>query len=402
MLFKLNQITRKYKKGLYTASSSFLVGMFVNTLSSPELSKSLGGIIENVFCIESRPFNVISWITVAILIIIPLLEIISKFHLKKQEKKFTLFFTNNITKDIYEYSKGKWAIGSSITISQAPFLREGWRINRIIVKNSTETFSFNKKYQPKYDHFFTSKYDDYGFVDDGKKFMLKSNPISFTDSPTLNMEVVESKYSKNQFYKECIKSECRDSDLKQFFENERIDFPHSLCLHLIIILNDKNILITKRRNKAGYYPSKWSVSIEEQLDEKDFQDGDANVITRLVNRTMKEELGIENDEYKTYYSLENFRLLSIFLESDIMNISLCGLLKLDLNKTDLNNELEKSPREDIEFNFWDYLSLEQLKTEFVNPSKKEDYHPTSRYRMLMALLYELGPKELKKTLKECV
>ena len=134
----------------------------------------------------------------------------------------------------------------------------------------------------------------------------------------------------------------------------------------------------------------WSCSVEENLAPKDLEDGPDATVLNLFRRTLWEELGLD----KNAYDDDTLRLLSVFLESELLNPALCGYAKLNLDSTTLDRIL-KGPATDIEFVEWDFLdwSRERLLGELRSP--KYLYHPTTGYRLLCMLLHQIGyvPKQ---------
>ena len=92
------------------------------------------------------------------------------------------------------------------------------------------------------------------------------------------------------------------------------------------------------------------------------------------------------------YNKDNLRVLTVFLESDILAVSLCAHVVVDLSSKELDRVLDSLPRTDYEFSEWDFLSHEELLDELIHP--KRQYHPTSRYRMFMALIRRFGEPRL--------
>jgi len=109
-----------------------------------------------------------------------------------------------------------------------------------------------------------------------------------------------------------------------------------------------------------------------------------------------EELGLGSDAYR----VDDLRVLSIFLESDVLSISLCAYAGLNLDYAKLDQIIRGLPRTDYEITEWAFLEFRpvELLTEMISPTRP--YHPTSGYRMLMALLKHFGVEELKRTMPQ--
>jgi len=163
-----------------------------------------------------------------------------------------------------------------------------------------------------------------------------------------------------------------------------VDFPHTLCLHLIVITSDNKILRTFRSPKVEHYPETWSCSIEENFSLKDLE---GNItLYNCCKRLLWEELAINDEKYDE----KDFKILSVFLEAKVLNISLCGVIYLKINSQNLNKILKNQPRIDYEFSDWDFLDFKEdsLISELVYPMKF--YHPTSGFRLLMVLIQRYG------------
>ena len=76
--------------------------------------------------------------------------------------------------------------------------------------------------------------------DDQTRLMIVENPIAFTDAPTLQLRVQETKYSHVQFFHRWMKQDLNQRTLciDQILKSQQINFPNSLCLHLVVVTND--------------------------------------------------------------------------------------------------------------------------------------------------------------------
>jgi isopentenyldiphosphate isomerase len=379
---------------MISAPSGILFGMLINTMSSPDLSKSWCAVFNNIFQVKDHPLNYLSWISIGILMFLPVVEWLLDYHSRKRsfESAFHALLKSKISADLWPFSDGRIAIGSALTIQQTPDLLEGWSIENVELKYDCKEFTLPKKLEASFKAYYDENYLAKGFVDDGVKYMLINNPTSFTDSKSLVLELQKCRYSQVQFYKDVVSVNERDNYIQSVLHDLSVSFPHSLCLHLVLVTSDNKILITRRAGKVRYSPHTWSVSMEEQLDKDDFKDGNNKVMHRWLKRLLLEETGVEEENV----NISNFKLLSVFLESEIMNCSLCGIVKLDLHSEILDKILKVKPKSDQEFSAWDFLSCNQLKSEFLIPTK--ELHPTSNYRMYFTLLQKYGSHKIFKEL----
>lgn len=133
-----------------------------------------------------------------------------------------------------------------------------------------------------------------------------------------------------------------------------VKFPHALCLHLVVIIDDNKVLITKRAPDVEHYPNTWSCSIEENMALKDLEDGTKKAVLKWGKRWLLEELGLTEDVYNE----DNLRVLSVFFESEILGVSLCGHVVLNISSDKLRRIIRSLPRMDYEFTAWDFLEYE--------------------------------------------
>lgn len=305
------------------------------------------------------------------------------------EELFAVVERDHVSADLSSYAGP--AIQSAITIRLCPNITEGWLMSEIQLQHDTARFSIPADLKGPYKAYFTEFYDQKGFEVDGPKLMIqRTRPRSFTDSPPLRLKTQQTCYSEALFYMDTVATdkEKRSQLIRDVLvgEDRQVRFPHAVCLHFIICTLDNKLLITKRAPEVEYYPNTWSCSIEENMALKDLDPSPNEAVIKLGKRALLEELGLGEDAYE----VENLRILSVFLESEILNISLCGFVKTNLQSDELRRIIRAVPRQDYEFVAWDFLDYEEeeLISEIRSPSLP--YHPSSRYRLLMAIMHRQG------------
>lgn len=305
------------------------------------------------------------------------------------EEIFSVLASDHISLKLAEYAGP--AVQGAITIRLCPDITRGWLMSEVQMRHDTARFPLPVTLQNDYKTYFSGAYATKGFDVDNPKIMVKqTRPVSFTDSPPLKLETQETLYSHVQFYKDMVApiDETRRQLIRSALvgEDRQMPFPHALCLHLVVATYDDKLLITKRAPEVEYYPNTWSCSLEENMALKDLSGDPDHAVLQLGKRALLEELGLGDDAYQD----ENLRILSVFLESEILNASLCGFIKTNLTADQLRRILRGMPRRDYEFVAWDFLNYEpeELITEIRSPSLA--YHPTTRYRLLMALMHREG------------
>jgi isopentenyldiphosphate isomerase len=374
----------KIQNQLIALLSGFLLGRITNEMSLSYTNWI--DVLKGLFSITYRPTNFFTWLSLVLLVIIPLLNrYLEKLHRKhKYDRIFAFLVRRHIDSSLAIFNTIGW--NSTISLQVCPDLHRGWKACDIQFDHNTMLFSLPKEYEQAYQEYLKKYYQEKRFFDDGVKIMLKSNPSSFSDTPTLILNTQETLFSHIQFYRDnvAILASKRNELIYEVFNDLKISFPHSLCMHAIVVTSDDRVLITKRSPKVIYFPGTWSCSIEEQLALQDFQGGSNKVVLNWFKRLLKEELGLGDETYNE----SNLRILSVFLESEILSISICGHVVLNLSSTELDQILKSLPRTDYEFTEWAFLTHKQLIQELFQPSRL--YHPTSGYRMLMALIKRYG------------
>jgi hypothetical protein len=388
LIYWLYRSMSRFHGGLLALLSGFLLGRATNELSIPY--DNWLDIVRGLFGVTNRPANWLTWFSVVTLVAVPMLnQAVSRLYKRrKYERIFATLMERHKSPSLVPFKAIGW--GGNLTLQSCPTLHRGWLTTEVKVYHNTACYSIPKEYSQSYQEYFRRYYEEKRFFDDKRKIMLRRNPIAFSDSPTLVLETQETLYSQVQFYREnvAVLTFKRDEYIRKAIEELSIDFPHSLCMHLILVTIDDKVLITKRAPKVAYFPGTWSCSVEEQMSLEDIAEGPDNVVQRWFERLLREELGLDSETYNK----DNLRVLSVFLESEILSVSICAHVIVDLTSKELSRILESLPRTDYEFSEWDFLSHEQLLDELFHPSRL--YHPTSGYRMLMALIKRFGEPKI--------
>ncbi len=383
-IFWLYQSMSRIQGMLITLLSGFLLGRITNELSLPYTNWY--DILKNLFSTADRPANYLTWLSLALLVAIPLgnRELAKLYRNRQYGKIFASLVQRHKAPSITPFSTIGW--GSIVSLQTCPELHRGWQASEVQLYHNTACFSLPKEYEQAYQEYFNKYYQEKRFFDDKVKIMITRNPTAFSDTPTLILETQETLYSQVLFYHDnvAVLTSKRDELIHKVFNELLISFPHSLCIHIIVVTKDDKVLINKRSPKVIYFPQTWSCSIEEQLSLQDLQERPDRIVLKWFERSLREELGLGSEAYNK----SNLRILSVFLESDILSISICAHVVLDISSTELNQILTSLPRTDYEFTEWAFLTHEEILAELFHPTRL--YHPTSGYCMLMALIKRYG------------
>jgi hypothetical protein len=147
----------------------------------------------------------------------------------------------------------------------------------------------------------------------------------------------------------------------------------------------------------------WSISFEEQINQKDIAFGNA-ALSMAAIRGFQEEYS-----YDRNIAPDNARTLGVFLEYGILNIGFCIFLESPLTFDELYtnwNSRTKDTWENVDLMGASFtLSnitrfLQSPRFENVMEGKVGNFHPTSKYRLLLAALHRFGLDAVKDAL-EC-
>ena len=400
IIFRVHRFLIKYNKWLISFLIGFLGGRLSNELSNPDITSFLE-LLDSMFSVRNRSLNWSTWLILAVIIILIVLSSIINYLRKKLRDEATLRSILKRLKDPLFSKYNEIGIDKALTLQRCPEPDRGWRLIetekylKVDLRHDTSQFNFPEGVRENYAEYRGKFYYEKKFMDDGILVMLLRNPRAFTDTPTLVLDTKEVLFSQVLFFRERILREAPNllyRLIDDVMNLEDISFPHAISMHFVVVTQDEHVLITKRSPKTEWVKNLWSCSVEENFSQKDLGEGRRGVdaLRHWVERALREELGLD----KTSYAMENVRILSVFLESDIredsniFNISLCTLVTLDIDHHTLSDIIKFLPRRDFEFTDFEFLNYHEMAKEFVQPSR--NYHPTSRYRMFLSLIHKYG------------
>lgn len=285
--------------------------------------------------------------------------------------------------------------GSVISLLNSPDLRTGWPLDAVTLRLAdSERFSMPADRLPVYRRFVEENWERERLYDDQVKFMVLRNPVSSTDSPTLNIDLGATRYTETLFYQQWSSPSVVDEWVHELVRGSlEAKFAHSFVMHAIVISSDDKLLLTRRSAKLSYRAGLWSASCEESLAQFDLENGADEACLAWARRLLHEELGLDGRACGD----ADMRLLSVFLESELPNVSCCVAIRLRLSAAEVMAKLRSGIRADNEFMEAEFVATDRdsLLEELLNATR--DYHPTAPYRLLMALLWlhgELGDDDL--------
>lgn len=171
--------------------------------------------------------------------------------------------------------------------------------------------------------------------------------------------------------------------------------PNIMVVHGVIETGDNMLVLTQRGKMASYSPGHWSASFEEQVEPSDLEQGGA-VFHIAAARGIDEEFSFTGiDTYR------DCRVLSLCMDLGILNPAAVAYVKLPCSSTELAEAFRRVPNarnefepESVHFVRFEPDPLSRLvlseNCDLGNGYTGTAWHPTSRYRLLLAMMHRFG------------
>jgi pyrimidine deaminase RibD-like protein len=310
---------------------------------------------------------------------------------------FQLLLRQNTSAKIATFPGFGW--GACKSIVECPDKREGWLASTVEIHiDPDEPFELPSSFSESYSEYYQRCYVERGFHIDGEKLMLVKNPVVFSDAQQLKMNVRPTRYSHAMYYADQVSllERHRSRLVNEFMARSLLaEFPHRLCLQLIVVTSDGKILLTQRSAKSAEEKGMWSASLEEQIKRIDIEKDPNHPCVSWIQRTLSEELDLSD----ATCSPEGMRVMSVFLEVENLNVSVLAHAKLRCDAEDMVNHLRHSPRfkpdqtyRDSDYEYSDVGLLEVSKPELLHEIflPMRQYHFSSPYRLMYFYLKTFG------------
>lgn len=293
-----------------------------------------------------------------------------------------------------------WGLGQTVLACPRPQL--GWKTSEISFTVERYPYDFQalqakmdgRELQGEFETFRTGEFTEQ-FTRDAERLMITKRPSAFTDNEGVRLAMRYTSWSRLQFFwQRLVSNETRARLVDMAFDDELIEFPNTLTLHLVVQTRDSKILLTQaHRLKANDYPESWACSLGEQLDPSDVANLSRDCAAVWVRRTLQEELSIYDEEC----DLNQTRFLALTLEADVINYAFICIAPVNLTAETLRARLSVSSREDVEFSDLAFIGVDEIPAELVSPSRK--YHPSTPIRMIYTYIYLRGQNQLRQELQ---
>lgn len=177
--------------------------------------------------------------------------------------------------------------------------------------------------------------------------------------------------------------------------------PGTAVVHAVVVTGDDRIVLCRRSPHTNYHPSHWSASFEEQINEKDQHVGGSAVAAAAI-RGFREELVPDH-----VLAPEDVSVLGVFLEYGILNLGFCVQIQTSLGFDEIRLSWGREARDSWEavsvvgqpFTIGDVVDLVRSGGYGTTSDEFDRFHPTSKYRLLMAAIRRFGLDAVTGTLK---
>jgi hypothetical protein len=178
---------------------------------------------------------------------------------------------------------------------------------------------------------------------------------------------------------------------KQLMQPGDYHLPGVAVIHAIVVTNDNRLVLCQRSPNAGYHPSAWSVSFEEQINQSDFVPGSMALLA-AARRGFQEEFAAGSATQE-----EHISVLGVFLEYSILNIGFCVQIEAPFSFAELKLQWEMQAKDGWEavamtgepFTLENAIRL--LRSEHYPAEEgRNRFHATSKYRLLLATIKRFG------------
>jgi len=146
--------------------------------------------------------------------------------------------------------------------------------------------------------------------------------------------------------------------------------PGIAVVHAIILTSDRQVIAAERSREVNYAPLHWSVSFEEQLNEKDFGH-DQDAFTVAARRGFYEEFGADVP------TVDVVPLASV-MQVDLLNLGVVMLLRPAMTASDIRDSWQSAARDGWEANDVRCFPLDDLAAANLGTQ----LHSTSELRCL--------------------
>lgn len=294
--------------------------------------------------------------------------------------------------------------GADRTILTCDNLFEGWPVENILIDEvKTEKFKFVDKKLDEGSELYQSTEDALKITkeqNNNERWMVSEFRTNYNKkNRQVYLSLQKTDWMLNRYFWAKYRggSDCERQNYIKMLYKKSIIMPNSFCLHLVLITQDDEVIMTEVcNNKKNDYSSTWAATIGEQIDAEDFLDGTekrATFVYRWVERALKEEFGLYERERRCIIDKESIRVLSLNMEGDIYNLSLLTVVHMNVSFNNFLKLAHTHPESDYEFSDIKVLKIKEIPERLLSEKYKEErecYHPSTEFRLFMCYIHRFG------------
>ncbi len=164
--------------------------------------------------------------------------------------------------------------------------------------------------------------------------------------------------------------------------------PNLITVTPVVVTSDNRVLVSRRSPEVFYYPAHWEISISEQMNPNEPLDRDS-FFFGAIKRGIWEELG--------QVEISRIRVLGLYREVSSLNVNVGALVRVAVREEEIQKAMLRAIDRDehsvVEFQAWNPENLVRLLSSsyyqsYTSSELSGPYHPSSRMRLLLAMLAE--------------
>lgn len=357
-------------------------------------------------CFDYKNFSVLLMLCAvsAVFLINVFLWPLSKFLYHKSRDAFRITKIMNANTSVcYKnvLDRGGYSWGEDKCLLVANNLFQGYSPDDIIIEDYKDNmYHIDKSLSEKFDSY--TKSDQICEIKQKGNNMRRGMVASYSTNFNKQMKKVfidlqQTDYITTSFFWKTYR-EMEDSEKQQIMTDlfeSKVIYPNSFCLHLALLTKDDEVIVTSiSKNKSNDYPYSWAVTIGEQIELADFNQGcdlNSQFVKKWVYRALYEEFGLYDNQLENMIIEDGIRVLSLNSEGDINNIALMVVAHLGCGFDEFKEEIKIHPEIDKEFSNISVVKVKDIPFVLYQYNhNKGKMHPSSFLRLLLCYLHRKG------------
>jgi hypothetical protein len=252
------------------------------------------------------------------------------------------------------------------------------------------------------------------------RYSLKTITAPLVDRKIIKSALKSSKYLDLFTLSRCLDKQCinqgenlvtaRDIWGYSWYPLEQSPLLHNVNSQAVVITSDKKLILTKRSQEVDYYPSNWSVSLEEQMCGPEFGSQGDRTFFDCAERGVKEEQGCTPIP-------ERSKILGVGVEHNNLSASFICVVYIEEPYDEACDKwLRKAPDPyesaaidglDVSIDAFvrllindTYNPTQAVRSRVAKKDLQSNWHPTARIRLYMLCCHLFGQDKTDEMISE--